>query len=177
MLNTPIVPAEVRPGDDFLYEYGHLELKKLSDDFDSLDEKTAVVLGFALVSIAEILGFLLLGAAEQNHIHTTHPIAFSCFFYTGLGLTMASVFTGLLELLPRNYDAGPTLEDLRPLAGEAPEKIKAALIHALDTACDHNDDINTTKWRFAVATAILVGVSLICYAVAAAYLFASAMGW
>jgi hypothetical protein len=177
MLNTPIVPAEVKPGDDFLYEYGQLELKKLSDDFDSLDEKTAVVLGFALVSIAEILGFLLLGAAEQNRIHTPHPIAFACFFYMGLVLTMASVVTGLLELWPRSYDAGPTLEDLRPLAGESPEKIKAALIYALDAACDRNDDINTTKWRFAAATALLVGSSLICYAIAAAYLFASTMNF
>jgi len=172
-MSTPTVPGEAKPGDDFLYEYGLHELKQMSDDYDALDEKTGVVLGLALVSIAEILGFLLLAAAEHNRLNTPHPIVITCFFYAGLLMTVAAVVTGLLELWPRNYAAGPTLEDLRPLADREPKLIKAAVVRELDDACDDNDDINTTKMHLAVATAGLVGGSLICYAIAAAYLFAA----
>ncbi len=172
-MNTPTVPSEAKPGDDFLYEYGMLELKQQSDNYDKLDEKTGVVLGFALISIAEILGFLLLGAVEKNRLTTSHPVVVTCFFYAGLLATVAAVVTGLLELLPRSFSTGPTLEDLRPLAGEKPEMIKAAMVHALDCACDQNDEVNDAKSNLALATAVLVGGSLFCYAVAAAYLFAA----
>ncbi|MGA2204101.1 MAG: hypothetical protein ABSD89_15275 [Halobacteriota archaeon] len=39
-MNTPTVPSEAKPGDDFLYEYGLRELKEQSDNYDKLDEKT-----------------------------------------------------------------------------------------------------------------------------------------
>ena len=172
-MQTPTVPGNPQPGDEFLYKYGLRELKHQSNDYDALDAKTGVVLGFSLVSIAEILGFLLLTSAEGHKLSTPHPIAAGVCFYAGLACTVAAVFTGFLELRPRNYSGGPTLEALRPLADKDPNVIKSALVSEVDRACDDNEEIIDSKMYWAIRTAGLVGFSLVFYAIAAAILFYS----
>lgn len=47
-------------------ELGWKELRLQSETRDHLDTKTGVILGFALVSVVEVLGFLLLVGAEKD---------------------------------------------------------------------------------------------------------------
>ena len=49
---------------EFAFQLGLQRIQLQTEFFDALDQKTGMILGFVVVSIAELLGFLLLAAAE-----------------------------------------------------------------------------------------------------------------
>ena len=59
-------PGEIKEA----LKLGWKELEQQSQMRDHLDTKTGTILGFALVSVVEILGFLLLVAAEKDLFKT-----------------------------------------------------------------------------------------------------------
>ncbi len=85
---------------DFVWDMG---LRKIGDQiamFDAIDSKTGVIIGFVVVSIVEILGFLMLAAAEATQTAQLHnSVAFSravgFFFFLGLALSFLSTWLGL----------------------------------------------------------------------------------
>src|SRR5579871_5119206 len=63
--NSPSGPPSASV--DLVFDSG---LKKISDQIlisDSLDSKIGLLLGFVVVSVAEVFGFLLLAAADNKH--------------------------------------------------------------------------------------------------------------
>jgi hypothetical protein len=99
-------------------------LRKISDQiemFDAIDSRTGVIIGFVVVSIVEILGFLILAAAEAIQAIPLHnSVAFSCvvgfFFFLGLILSILSIWLGLRAIRVREFALGFDYEKLLGLA-------------------------------------------------------------
>src|SRR5579859_5860702 len=81
-------------------------LSKVESDglaFDTLDSKAGLILGFGLVSIAELLGFLLLAASEARPVKMVLPPLVRDLFYFGMGLLIAGTALAMMVLYPRGF--------------------------------------------------------------------------
>src|SRR6266705_3310177 len=84
-----------------LEKIGLCELKIQSEMRDHLDNKTGVILGFALVAVVEILGLLLLGVAEKPSVGWAplgaYRVPLLCLTIAGTVSVVLSVIFGVLQ--------------------------------------------------------------------------------
>ncbi len=174
------LPAEIPIPEsvDFVWDMG---LRKIGDQiemFDALDSKTGVIVGFVVVSIVELLGFLILAAAEAvQPIQLHHSPAFSCvvgiFFFSGLLLSIFSTWLGLRAIRVRQFAIGFDYARMLGLANLKAAELKAIFLDDLLQSVNSNERVLNDKVKFAKASAISVLVGLMCYTMVVAMLFLS----
>lgn len=151
---------------DFLFEMGMRELELQKEMRDHIDDKTGVVLGFALVSIIELLGFLLLVAAEKGYFGGIHWTFFAV-FGVGLASVLVSAVFCVLEIWPARYyylDLGQLR--LRAKDGGSSSTLRASLLRRL-AACSYMNDLRTErKNKMAMLAGISAGAALLAFAIA-----------
>lgn len=162
----------------FVWDMG---LRKISDQiemFDAIDSKTGVIIGFVVVSIVEILGFLILAAAEATQASQLHSsVAFSCavgfFFFLGLILSILSTWLGLRAIRVREFALGFDYGKLLGLANLKEEELKALFLGDLLQSVNSNERVLNDKVKSAKAAAALVLMGLVCYTTDVGILFVS----
>jgi heme/copper-type cytochrome/quinol oxidase subunit 4 len=102
MSTTPTPPPEgtlVQQSTSFLLETGIREIALQKEMRDHIDTKTTVVLGFALASVVELLGFMLLVAAE-NHTLGRLPWYFFALLIAGVVSVVVTASVCVFQLWP-----------------------------------------------------------------------------
>jgi hypothetical protein len=175
----PSLPAKIPIPESvaFVWDMG---LRKISDqiEFDAIDSKTGVIVGFVVVSIVEILGFLILAAAEATQPTQLHSsLAFSCavgvFFFLGLVLSLLSTWLGLQAIRVRQFAIGFDYGKMLGLANLKETELKAIFLGDLLQSVNSNERVLNDKVKFAKAAAGLVLIGLMCYTVVVGMLFIS----
>jgi hypothetical protein len=141
-----------------------------------LDTKTGVILGFVIVSVAELLGFLLLASREginPSVKSTSHPYLLAIVFVLGLVALIAAMFCGLFESYPMGFQYGASTEILAGRVDKSPEEIEAQCLGSLRETAVHNRGIVHRKAWWTKATVVAVGAALLFYVVAVLILFFS----
>jgi len=152
------------------------EEEQLANRANWLDTKTGVILGFVIVSVAELLGFLLLASRERTSSSITgipHPCLLAIVFVLGLLALIAAMFCGLAELYPMGFQYGPSAEYLAGQVDKKPEEIAADCVDSLRKTSKHNLGIIRRKAKWTKATVLAVAAALFFYAVAVLILFFS----
>jgi hypothetical protein len=149
------------------------EEEQLANRANWLDTKTGAVLGFAIVSVAELLGFLLLASREGTKLRITHPRLLAAVFVLGLVSLLFAMILGLVELAPMGFEYGASAEFLALQIDKEEQEIRLQCVDSLRKTSVANRAIVQKKAQLAKATAIAVGAALLCYAVAVVMLFYS----
>jgi hypothetical protein len=153
-------------------------LSKIRDQiemFDALDSKTGVIVGFVVVSIVEILGFLLLAAADATpaQINGTPIFSFWVVVFFGLGLLSSFLSTcfGLLALRVRAFAIGFDYEKLVGGAMLQERELKTLFLDDLVKSVRANAQVLDDKVRYAKIASLLVLAGLLCYTIVVARVF------
>jgi hypothetical protein len=171
-----IRPESTPESIDFVWEMGLNKIKDQIGVFDAIDSKTGVIVGFVVVSIVEILGFLLLAAAEATtpaQLSGT-PIFSLCvqiFFGSGLLCSFLSTCFGLLALRIRAFAIGFDYEKLVGGASLTKAELQTIFLDDLLSSVRTNKQILDEKIRYARAATSLVLIGLLCYTVVVAQVF------
>ncbi len=141
--------------------------------FDTLDSKAGLVLGFGLVSIAELLGFLLLTAPEAHPLKMVLPLMVQILFYFGMGLLTAGTAFAMIALYPRGFVR--SIDILTPEILAQPITTSDVMRKVLTTT-KKNSLVLQEKSRWARLAAVLVPAGLFCFALVVLLLFQSVIG-
>ncbi len=144
--------------------------------FDALDSKTGVIVGFVVVSIVEILGFLLLAASEAvTPVQLAGTPIFSrsvqIFFGLGLLFSFLSTLFGLLALRVRKFALGFDYEKLVGGATLTDQQLKTLFLDDILTSVRTNAKVLDEKVNYAKRASFLVLAGLLCYTVVVAQVF------
>jgi len=169
-------PPSVPPSIDFVWEMGLSKIKDQIEMFDALDSKTGVIVGFVVVSIVEILGFLLLAAVEaptQIQINGTPLFSTSIVvsFCAGLLCSFLSTAFGLMALRVREFAIGFDYEKLVGGAILLPEELKTIFLGDIVTSVHTNKQILKEKVSYAKIANVLVFAGLFCHTIVVARVF------
>jgi hypothetical protein len=157
----------------YVLEIALHEEHELANRANWLDTKTGAVLGFVIVSIAELLGFLFLAIGEKAKLNTGHIVWFAILFFVGLGTLIVASILGLFELAPMGFKYGASTELLAPHVDKPVKEIRLLCLDSLRGTVGHNREIVQRKARLTKATVFFVAVALLSYAAAVAILFLS----
>ncbi len=157
----------------YVVEIALHEEEQLAGRANWLDTKTGAVLGFVIVSVAELLGFLFLASGEKAKLPGVHLCPFAMFFFVGLGALVVASLLGLFELAPMRFKYGASTELLAPHVDKPVNEVRMLCLDFLRGTVAHNRQIVSKKANLAKATVIFVAVALFCYAAAVAILFLS----
>jgi hypothetical protein len=127
-----------------------------------------------IVSVAELLGFLLLASREGINSSVTpepHPCLLAVVFVLGLLALIAAMFCGLFELYPMGFKYGPSTAFLALQVDKTPEEIAAQCVDSLRETSLHNRGIIQRKAWWTKATVVAVAAALVFYVVAVLILF------
>ncbi len=164
------------PNDDSLkvvLELALHEEEELANRANWLDTKTGAVVGFVIVSVAELLGFLFLASGEKAKFSTTHPYSLATLFFIGLAALVVASLVGLVELAPMGFRYGTSVEMLVPSVDQDTSGIRLLCVDSLRRSSGHNRRIVRRKAKLAKAAVIFVAVALLFYAAAVVMLFVS----
>lgn len=173
----PIPPAlAVPPSIDFIWEMGLRKIRDQIQVFEALDSKVGVILGFVVVSIVEILGFLILAAAEATTpVQLQHSQAFTCgvtvIFVFGLVLSISSTYLGLLALRIQNFAIGFDYGKMVERANLTEHELKATFVDDLMQSINENERELADKVTFAKRSGMCVLGGLVCYTLVEVMLF------
>jgi hypothetical protein len=164
------------PDDDSVREVLALALheeEQLANRANWLDTKTGAVLGFVIVSVAELLGFLFLASGEKARFSTTHPYWLATLFFIGLAALLVASLLGLLELAPMGFKYGASTELLAPSVDRNASEIRMLCLGSLRGTVAHNRGIVQRKAKLTKVAVVFVAIALLSYAAAVAILFLS----
>jgi hypothetical protein len=138
-----------------------LAMTALRSDFEELntmDANLAIILGFAMASVAEILGFLLLAKADSVPLPSSGRI----WLVIGLALACVTTIIGFIGLMRRLFARGPLIDQLRyePTTWND-------LIEVVKSSANINKLQRRKTSLFLKATAFFAMGSLISYTVSA----------
>ena len=89
-MNQPTSPSPNKECLEAVLKLALHEEEQLANRANWLDTKTGAILGFVIVSVAELLGFLLLASTEGIK-KTTHPCLLATVFVLGLLALIAAL--------------------------------------------------------------------------------------
>jgi hypothetical protein len=147
------------------------EEQGLADRANWLDTKTGVVLGFGIVSVAELLGFLILASADHRHFGFPHRCLISLLFCAGLIALITGMFLGFAELGPIGFAYGPSTQYLANQFQRDEQDIRVECIQAMKETSAKNKIIIQRKARLLRLTVIFMAAALLCGAALAVILF------
>jgi hypothetical protein len=137
--------------------------------FQNIDSKAGMVLGFALVTIAELLGFLLLVVAEGRILKMSHPHLVSALFWAGMVFLIGGSVSATLALYPRPFFSGIAIRSIdanNPLTLEG-------LLQLINTMKTTNAPYLKKKHLMTRVASVLVPAGLLCLAFVVLLLFSS----
>jgi hypothetical protein len=168
-------PQLIPPSIDFVWETGLTKIRDQIEIFDTLDSKIGVIVGFVVVSIVELLGFLLLAGADTNGQIIKGVSAFSLsvevFFGMGLVCSFLSTVAGLVALRVRAFAVGVDYEKLVSGANLENQELKTLFLGDLVESVRKNMEVLKKKAWWATASSWLVLAGLLCYTVVVAQIF------
>jgi len=145
------------------------EIDAQNDDRNSLDTKTGVVLGFALVTLAQMVAALFTLPPERMHLGS-HPYFLALLFIAGSVAVALATVSGLLALRPVPFESFSVADDLaNPDA--AHNQLSREILAILKDAIPKNDAAFAKKARHSERTVYLVGTAVFCFAGVAALIF------
>jgi|SRR5579871_647914 len=171
--NSPSGPPSASV--DLVFDSG---LKKISDQIlisDSLDSKIGLLLGFVVVSVAEVFGFLLLAAADNKHASPKFTQLIFFLFLINFILVLSATVTGIVGLGMRKFALGFKYDEMVARARYTPYDLKITFLDDLLQSCTQNSISLDQKQRFARVTLILVVATLLVQAIVSILLFVSLM--
>ncbi len=157
-------------------------LRKISDQIevlDALDSKTGLIVGFVVVSIVEILGFLLLAAAEATKHEPSVILSrgIALLFVLGLLLSLLSTVLGFMALRVREFAIGFDYPQLVSDANLPEKQLKARFLDDLVRSVQLNKGVLEEKVRYARAATRFAVVGLICYTIVVVSLTVAFVRW
>ncbi|MGO8793457.1 MAG: hypothetical protein ACLQLC_01430 [Candidatus Sulfotelmatobacter sp.] len=168
---TPLVPNETV--ESLLAEVGARKVASQHDVIEQLDNKSSVLLGFSLVSVVELLGFLLLVAAENPNARHSQPFWVIVVFLAALVSVLGASVAGFLALRHNSSHAfrASDFADLRQKreVGE----FRNGLLDRIDAAMKLNFEVIRQKRIWFRIVMFAVGLALMFYTILAARFFVS----
>jgi hypothetical protein len=154
--------------EQLLRKYGLRELTIQSENRDHLDNKTGVILGFALVAVVEILGLLLLGLVERPLEHVAllgpHRVYLLVLTVGGVASVVVCVLFCIMQLRPMDFHY-VDMDFLEQIQKEVPiDEIKRRLESRISECAYRNSEIVEEKSRLATWAAIFAGISILLFA-------------
>jgi hypothetical protein len=160
---------------NIVWEMGLAKIRDQIGMFDALDSKTGVIVGFVVVSIVEILGFLLLAAADADPTKSVgRPMLSSTivtFFFFGLSFSFLSTCSGLFALRVHKFALGFDYEKMVRSANLQEGELKTAFLEDILESVRANKETLDKKTIYAKIASFLVLAGLLCYTVVVAKLF------
>lgn len=150
-----------------------LALERIESDLkilEQLDAKFGVVAGFALTSVAEVLGLLLLGILEGERSPGSLPLVVVLLSVAGLFLAFGAACVALRGLWPQPHDRGP---DISMLIQEISEN---GLRQMIITAANRNKQIRKKKSSRLKSALSLTVLAVAFYTAAAVFVLFSTRG-
>jgi hypothetical protein len=160
---------------NFIFKAG---LKKISDQVaisDSIDSKIGLLLGFVVVSVAEVFGFLLLAAADNAKPGPRYTRFTLLLFILSLGFVLAATIAGVVGLGMRKFALGYRYDALVARAKHSPDELKLIFLDDLLQSSNNNATTLNEKQRWATITLILVLCALLTQAALSVFLFVGLM--
>ena len=171
LLKPDFMPESI----NIVWDMGLAKIRDQIGMFDALDSKTGVIVGFVVVSIVEILGFLLLAAADADPTKSGgRPMLSSAvvtFFFFGLGFSFLSTCSGLFALRVHKFALGFDYEKMVQSANLQEKELKTAFLADILESVRANKETLDKKTIYAKIASILVLAGLLCYTVVVAELF------
>jgi hypothetical protein len=170
----PELPNIVENTLGIFLDAAHTKIESQQAMIEQLDQKCSVVLGFSLVSVVEVLGFLLLVAAEHVPATSHEPFWVHSLFYIALGSLIIGSLVGLLALR-----GNPThcfrAHDFRMLRdqSEDPEKLIGSLTDSAETAITRNWQVIRHKRMELKIASGAIAIAVFLYAILVARIFSS----
>jgi len=167
MSSTPMQPQQSDPDAvNFLLQHALREIDAQNEDRSGLDTKTGVVLGFAIVSLAQMVAALFALPPDKMHL-SPHPHFLALLFMGGsVSVSLATVF-GLLALRPTAFDSFSVADDLAN-PNVSHDQLSKEILAILKDAIPANDAEFARKARHSDSAVYLVGIAVFCYAGVAA---------
>lgn len=148
---------------------GNREIASQGDAFTQLDSKVGVLLGFLLVAIVQILGFLLRILPSGSTLYLKFPLWFLLVLAIGVFAILAAVVLGASERWPRNFHDGAGLDEVSGgLYGI--DLLREVLKKVQESIANNNPTLNT-KVELANWTTVAAVFGLVSFVVAGAILF------
>lgn len=152
--NLPVTVTSTR---ELLLRFATRELDAQNRDFEHLDTKTGVVLGFALLSAAQVAGALL---RAPTSILQAHPLLITIAFGSAVASTIAALIFGLMAIGPRIFWSVTVAEDIAKPEND-PNEVADSILGVLREVVHDNDAIHERKKRWAKLTVWSVGITII----------------
>ncbi len=163
--------AQGQESEQALLELALKELDTQNENFEHLDAKTGVILGFALVSLAQ-LSNILLRLPTKIHLEGVPLWAIQMIFLVTIAAVLSAAVCGLLALLPRQFWSVSVADDLRVPAKET-FLLYTDVFGLLREVLADNDRIYSGKCKLTTATVLSVGAAILGFAVLGAMAFFS----
>jgi hypothetical protein len=159
--------AEANAVDDYKFaiDVATAEQQAINERIERLDTKTGVILGFVIVSVAEILGFLLLIAGEKNKLVVVHPKVFVVVFAFALTCVLIATVLGCWEMFPRSTHQGfflRLIKTIDPALRNEDSQVRATLL-LLEEAATSKYRVLANKARLMMLTVLFAMVAVFAY--------------
>jgi len=154
---------------EFLLQQALAEITAQGEDRTGLDTKTGVVLGFALISLAQTVSALFTMPIEKIHL-TAHPHILALLFLMGVAAVLIVTIFGLLSLRPTRFNSFSVADDLAK-PSSPPNQMSLEILDILKDAIPENDKSFSKKAKLSEYTVIFVAIAVICYAGVASLIF------
>ena len=159
--------AEELSSIEFVFQVGLQRIQLQSEVFDALDQKAGMVLGFTVVSVGELLGFLMLAAAEGVRPSPYFVKLVQVPFLAGLVAVGLCTYFGLRSLWIREFALGfnfeAFVEDANPEKGLSADDLRKNSLYALLKSVNANDFALGKKRSYAKLATVAFLSSLACY--------------
>lgn len=160
---------------EFVFQMGLQRIQLQNQVFDALDQKAGMVLGFTVVSVGELLGFLLLAAAEGVKPSPYFVKFIQVPFLVGLVAVGLCTYFGLRSLWIREFALGFNFEtlvqDANPEKRLSADDLRKASLYALQKSVNANDAGLGKKRSYAKMATGSFLLSLACYGVTLGLIF------
>lgn len=147
---------------EIILDYAAKEMYGQGQSFEQFDRKTGVILGFALISIGQVVSILFRLSSEDAVISTSHPTVVRSLLFAGLFLVVLGTFAALLELLPRTFYEFSVLEEIENV-DKNPNELRVSLLKGLDEDIKKNDKAIAYKSTLSKITILSISLAFACY--------------
>lgn len=158
-----------------LIEAAKQEIAGQADAFNQLDGKTGVVLGFALVALAQILAGMLKASADSSTLHGPHLNSLRIMLQLGVLCFAAATVCGIIQRFATDFYSGAAVADLEAAMIVNPAiDLEGQLLAELKDCISKNEAVINHKAKLANASAFFTGAGLVVLVAATSLMIAAA---
>jgi hypothetical protein len=146
---------------ELLVKAAQNEIDSQADAFNQLDTKSGVVLGFALVAIIQIA----VTSLRVDNPFSSAPALVVFSIFTGTLFILAAIWSGVVARWPREFDHGPSIDELLKQA-QTLETLQAAERALAQESIKKNYAILEKKVDYSNATSFFALLGLLAFVAA-----------